>query len=279
MSAPAFDDPRAVLKRHGLRPKRGYSQNFLVSRHAVERIASAAELRPGDPLVELGAGLGTLTAALMRTGARVIAIERDPDMLRVLETELVPAGLELRKGDAASIDFGAIASELGRTPCVVGNLPYAITGAILRNLVAQRTAIARALVMVQREVGERLQAEAGGAAYGALTVFTSAAFEITQVLKLPAGAFHPAPKVQSVVLRLMPRARALAEETPSFQAVVRAAFQKRRKTLRNALGAALGPERAEHVLAATGTDPMRRGETLSVAEFAALAEALADANS
>src|SRR5262249_34736329 len=152
MSAPAFEDPRAVLKRHGLRPKRGLSQNFLVAQQTVERIAQAAELEPGAPVVELGPGLGTLTAALLRGGAGVVAIGSAPGMLRAPEAELVRFGLELRAGDAASTDFAALARELGRAPCVVGNLPYAITGAIMRNLVAQRRSIARALVMVQREV-------------------------------------------------------------------------------------------------------------------------------
>src|SRR5206468_1774461 len=113
----------------------GFSQNFLISRSAVDTIARAAVLRAGEPVIELGAGLGTLTAALLRAGARVIAIERDRDMLQVLSAELGVHGLQIRREDAASVDYAALASELGEKPAVAGNLPYAITGAILRNLV------------------------------------------------------------------------------------------------------------------------------------------------
>jgi 16S rRNA (adenine1518-N6/adenine1519-N6)-dimethyltransferase len=274
---PAFEDPRAVLARHGLRPKRGYSQNFLTSKRAVETIARAAVARPGERVVELGPGLGTLTAALLRAGARVLAFERDPEMLQVLEAELGACELALRRQDAASASYAELAAELGAPVCVVGNLPYAITGAILRNLVAQRTALSRVVVMVQREVRDRLHASPGSAEYGALTVFTSAAFELETLLKLPPSAFHPPPKVHSAVVKLTPRATPLAEETPAFQRVVRAAFQGRRKTLRNALGAAYDHAIAARALASAGIDPMRRGETLSVAEFAVLAEAAARA--
>jgi 16S rRNA (adenine1518-N6/adenine1519-N6)-dimethyltransferase len=273
MTAPDFEDPRALLARHGLRPKRGYSQNFLISRSAVEAIARAAVTRPDEPVIELGPGLGTLTAALLRAGARVIAIERDPDMLRVLQAELGACALELRRDDAASLDYQALARELGGRVSVAGNLPYAITGAILRNLGAQRGALARVVVMVQREVRDRLQAAPATAEYGALTVFSRALFEIETVLRLPPGAFHPRPKVHSAVVQLVPRAAPLAEQTPSFQRVVRAAFQGRRKTLRNALAAVYGAPAAERALERANIDSKRRGETLSVEEFATLATA------
>lgn len=274
MELPDFEDPRRALARHGLSPKRSMSQNFLTSRHAVDSIARAAELTPGDGVVELGPGLGTLTTALLRAGARVIAIERDPDMLRVLEIDLVPHGLVLERGDAAELDYAVLAARLGGPPCVVGNLPYAITGAILKNLVQHRSSIARALVMVQAEVAERLLAAPGTAEYGAPTVFTNAAFAIDTVLQLSPGSFHPPPRVRSTVVRLSPRATPLAEETDAFRLVVRAAFQRRRKTLRNALAGALPVAAAEAALAQAQIEPTRRGETLSIAEFDRLARAL-----
>jgi 16S rRNA (adenine1518-N6/adenine1519-N6)-dimethyltransferase len=271
---PAWEDPRRVLARHGLRPKRGYSQNFLISERAVTAIASAAVTAPETAVVELGAGLGTLTAALLRAGARVIAVERDPDMLRVLTAEFGSHGVQLRRDDAAEIDYGTLARELGGRLVVAGNLPYAITGAILRNLVEQRAAIARAVVMVQREVRDRLSAAPGSRDYGALSVFVQAAFEVDTVVKLGAAAFHPRPKVDSAVVQLTPRAQARAEETPAFQRAVRAAFQSRRKTLRNALTTAVAPALAARALVRAGIDPERRGETLSVEEFARLASAI-----
>jgi 16S rRNA (adenine1518-N6/adenine1519-N6)-dimethyltransferase len=266
------EDPRAALRRHGLSPKAAFSQNFLVSSSAVRTIVAATAAAPGELVVELGAGLGTLTAALLEAGARVTAIERDPDMIHVLTQDLVPKGLILQQGDAANVDYEALTRDApGGKACVVGNLPYAITGAILRNLVDSRMHLSRAIVMVQREVRDRLIAPPATAEYGALTVFTTAAFAVQTVLKLPPGAFHPAPKVHSAVVRLDVLERPRAQETPAFRTVVKAAFEQRRKTLRNALGAALGTQRAEAALAAAGIDPVRRGETLSVEEFAALA--------
>ncbi|HEY8427652.1 MAG TPA: 16S rRNA (adenine(1518)-N(6)/adenine(1519)-N(6))-dimethyltransferase RsmA [Sandaracinaceae bacterium] len=267
---PAWEDPRRALRRHGLAPKRAFSQNFLVSRTVVERIASALAPRPDELTVELGAGLGTLTAALLRAGGRVLAIERDRDMLAVLRADLGGVeGLEVHEGDAAAIDLSALAREHGPL-ALAGNLPYAVTGAILENLVRHRAALGRAVVMVQREVRDRLIAAPGTKAYGALTVFVQAGFEVEPVMRVPAGAFHPPPKVESAVVRLVPRAAPRAEETEAFRTVVHAAFRARRKTLRNALKA-IG---AEGALEATGIDGNRRGETLSIEELAALAAAL-----
>jgi 16S rRNA (adenine1518-N6/adenine1519-N6)-dimethyltransferase len=271
---PPFEDPRVVLARHGLRPKRRLSQCFLTSRPAVDAMVRAIAPAPQERIVELGAGLGTLTLELMRAGARVLAVERDPDMLAVLRDELCPHGLDLRDQDAASVDYAALAKQAGTRLCVVGNLPYAVTGAILRNLIAHRTALSRVFVMVQREVGERLRAAPGTREYGALTVFTSAAFSVEIAQRLAPGSFHPRPSVQSVVVRLLPRDPPLAYEREAFATVVRAAFQSRRKTLKNALGQNLGPSQAERILALAQIDGRRRGETLSVLELDELAKAL-----
>ena len=273
--APAWEDPRHVLARHGLRPKRGMSQNFLVSQRAADGIARAVVSEPGQSVVvELGAGLGTLTAALLRAGARVIAVERDPDMLRVLQAEFAAHAVEVLSADAASIDYAALAARAGGPLSVAGNLPYAVTGGILRNLVDARGLLARVVVMLQREVRDRLVAEAGTAEYGALTVFTRAAFEIDTVLRLGPGAFHPPPRVDSAVIRLSPRAQPLAEETDAFRRVVRAAFQSRRKTLRNALSTITERPIAEQALERAGISPDLRGETLTVVQFGTLAAAL-----
>lgn len=270
------EDPRAALRRHGLSPKAAFSQNFLVSTSAVRTIVAAAATVPGEHVVELGPGLGTLTAALIEAGAHVSAIERDHDMIHVLTQDLVPKGLVLKPGDAADVDYAALKREPGEKLCVVGNLPYAITGAILRNLVDSRAHLSRAIVMVQREVRDRLIASPGTAEYGALTVFTTAAFSVQTVLKLPPSAFHPPPKVHSAVVRLDVSDKPRAEETPAFRTVVKAAFEQRRKTLRNALRAAIGQDRAEAALTEAAIDPIRRGETLSVEEFSRLAACVPD---
>lgn len=266
-----WEDPRRVLRRHGLSPKRGFSQNFLVSRHAVERIVEALAPRPDELTVELGAGLGTLTGELLRAGARVLAFDRDPEMLAVLRAELGGVDrFEAREGDAATLDLTALAASSGRL-ALVGNLPYAITGAILRNLTVHRRALSRAVVMVQREVRDRLLAGPASKTYGPLTVFTQAAFAVEPILEVSAGSFYPPPKVDSAVVRLVPHKTPRAEETDAFRAVVKTAFGKRRKTLRNALKE-LGPS-ADEALGAAGIDGRRRAETLSVEELDAVARA------
>ncbi|MBW2460340.1 MAG: ribosomal RNA small subunit methyltransferase A [Deltaproteobacteria bacterium] len=272
---PAFEDPRKVLARYGLAPKRRMSQNFLIARSVVERIADAANAAPGAPVVELGPGLGTLTGELLRRGSRVVAVEKDPQMIAVLEAEFGDVdAFEVRAGDATSLDLGALAIELGGPLTLVGNLPYAATGAIMRNLVRQRSAIAAAVVMVQREVRDRLAADPGTSAYGALTVFVRAAFEVERVINVTPGSFHPPPKVASAVARLVPPAELRAEETETFRGVVRSAFDARRKTLRNALRRKFEGDQVDAALEATGIDGRRRGETLSVEEFRGLAEAI-----
>jgi 16S rRNA (adenine1518-N6/adenine1519-N6)-dimethyltransferase len=274
MDLPGFVDPRQLLARYGLSPKRRLSQNFLVARSVVEAIARAATDEGCALVLELGAGLGTLTLELMRRCPRVVAVEQDADMLRVLRLELAPLGLDVRHSDATTIDYRALCSELGVSDLqLAGNLPYAATGAILRRIVQQRDAVSGAVLMLQREVRDRLVAEPGTHAYGALTVFCRAAFRVDSVLHVPAGAFVPRPKVDSSVVRLRPHPSPPTVESDAFREVVRAAFQQRRKTLRNALSAVAGPDRADAALTDAGLDGGRRGETLSIEEFAALAAA------
>jgi 16S rRNA (adenine1518-N6/adenine1519-N6)-dimethyltransferase len=279
VSAPAWEDPRRVLARHGLSPKRGFSQNFLVSKHVVEQIVAALAPAPDERVLELGPGLGTLTAALLRAGAHVIAIDADRDMLKVLNSELGElTALETRHGDATAVDLAALAAPLERV-AVVGNLPYAVTGGIFRNLVDQHAHVQRAVLMIQREVRDRLLAKPATSEYGALTVFTHAVYEVQPVCLVPAGAFFPAPRVDSAVLKLIPRVQPIDATHPGFVNAVRASFEARRKTLRNALLKRLPKETVEAALTDTGIDGVRRGETLSVDEFFALGQALVRASS
>jgi len=273
----ALPDARDLLRKYDLLPKRSFSQNFLVQPGATAQIADAT-VELGRQVVELGPGLGALTWALLDRDCDVLAVELDRDMVRVLQAELgSEERLEVRQGDAADVDFIAHSDACGSKLVVTGNLPYQATGAILRSVVAQRTALLGAVMMVQREVRDRLVAGPSTKQYGALTVFTQAGFEIETVCRLRPGSFYPAPKVDSAVVRLLPRPTALAEETEAFRAVVRAAFQMRRKTLRNALRGLGDAERADGALRDAGIDPGRRGETLSIEEFAMLADCWGDA--
>lgn len=262
----SFVDPRTVLARHGLRPKRSFGQNFLVAEPVVQRIAALCAPEPGLRVVEIGAGLGTLTQALLDRGAEVTAIERDRDLLPVLREELAPSlaegRLALLEADAAQVDYRPL---LGIGGVLAGNLPYQITGRLLE--IATELSVRRAVFMVQREVADRLCASPDGDAWGQLSVFVQAAFSVERAFVVSAGCFHPAPQVESAVVVLVPLATRRAAETPAFRAVVHAAFGARRKTLRNALARVAPPE----TFASTGIDLRRRGETLSIEELAALA--------
>jgi 16S rRNA (adenine1518-N6/adenine1519-N6)-dimethyltransferase len=266
-------DARDLLRAHGLSPKRAFSQNFLIQPGAIAQIADAAAAL-GSEVVELGPGLGALTHALLDRGCGVVAVELDRDMVRVLDAELgAHARLQIVEGDAAAFDFVAFSASSGSKLVVTGNLPYQATGAILRHVVHHRALLNGAVLMVQREVRDRLVAKPGTKEYGALTVFAQAGFDIDTVCRLRPGSFYPPPKVDSAVVRLVPREPPLAEETPSLRAIVRAAFQTRRKTLRNALKSLGDDARAGRAANAAGIDLGRRGETLDVLEFARLAEA------
>jgi 16S rRNA (adenine1518-N6/adenine1519-N6)-dimethyltransferase len=274
------DDPRRVLARHGLRAKKSWGQNFLHDRSVHARIVAAAACGPEDVVVEIGAGLGTLTAALARAEpppARVIALERDGDMLSVLEAELGnEPRVTITPADAAAFDFAAASRAAGRPLVVVGNLPYQIASALVIALVEAGGAVARAIVMVQREFAQRVVAPPGSRTYGRLSVTVQQHADAKLLFHVPPGAFHPPPSVTSSVMRLVPRAAPLAPVTDAalFAEVVKQAFSTRRKMLRRALEPGFGEVLVARALAAAGIDETLRAERLSVADFARLANAL-----
>ncbi len=270
------DSPRRMLQQHGLRAKHSWGQNFLDDEAVLGDIVHAARLGPDSVVVELGAGLGHLTRALLGSGARVVAVERDPDMLRVLE-ETSAERLTVVAANAARLDLARVAGT--RPLTLVGNLPYQLTSSILFGALDQHADLLRCVFTVQKEVAERVAAGEGARSGGILTVLLGVWFDASIVRIVPARAFHPPPEVDSAVLLLEHRASPRAEvgNEAFFRAVVKAAFSHRRKTLLNSLRSdpALGD--AEHVraaLAAAGIEPTRRAETLEVAEFARLAGAL-----
>jgi 16S rRNA (adenine1518-N6/adenine1519-N6)-dimethyltransferase len=273
-------DPRAVLARHGLLPKRSWGQNFLVDRRVHARIAAAAAATAEDVVVEIGAGVGTLTAALLSDSLaprRLLAVERDPDMVAVLRAELQgEPRVELRAEDATAFDFAAAARAAGRPVVVVGNRPYQITSALLFALVDAGPAISRAVVMVQRELGARVVAPPGSKTYGRLSVMVQQRMQTRVLFHVPAGAFHPRPKVVSSVLSLVPRAEPLApvRDQATFARMVGELFSTRRKMLRRTLTDAFGEETARAALGAAEVAGTRRPEELSIADLARLADAL-----
>ena len=281
----ASDDPRRVLARHGLAAKKSWGQNFLRDRTVLARIAAAGRAGADDVVVEIGAGLGALTAALAAVQpapARIVALERDPDMLRVLGAEFAgEPRVEPRAADAARFDFVEAARVAGRPLIVVGNLPYQIASALVLAVVdaGRAGAVARAVVMVQREMAKRITAPPGSRIYGRLTVAVTQHAEARILFDVKPGSFHPAPAVISSVLSLVPRPAPLApvHDQALFEEVVKRAFATRRKMLRRALGDGFGEAAAAAALGASGIAGTKRAEELSVADFARLADAFADA--
>jgi 16S rRNA (adenine1518-N6/adenine1519-N6)-dimethyltransferase len=277
---PPGQRPREVLARYGLDAKKSWGQNFLVDVGVHERIAQAAGATGADVVVEIGAGLGTLTMALLRAAPSprgIVAVERDPDMLAVLRAELEQEPrLTIHAGDAVHFDFGAAALEAGAPIIVVGNLPYQITSALLFAIIDAGAAISHAVVMVQREFAERVVAPPGDKTYGRLSVMVQQRMEARRLFNVPPGAFFPRPRVVSSVLSLRRRERPLApvRDDEMFARIVRESFGARRKMLRRSLGDAFGDEAATAAFAAAAVAGTRRPEELSVAEFARLADAL-----
>jgi 16S rRNA (adenine1518-N6/adenine1519-N6)-dimethyltransferase len=280
MAGATTDDPRRLLSRYGLRAKKSWGQNFLHDRSVHARIVAAAGAGADDVVVEIGAGLGTLTAALVAgepPPRRVLAIERDPDMLRVLAAELGAApAVTVVDADAAEFDLAAASREAGRAVIVVGNLPYQISSALLLAVVHAGPAVTRAVVMIQRELAERVVAAPGGRTYGRLSVAVQQRARARVLFHVRPGSFHPPPKVTSSVILLEPRATPLApvRDPALFDEVVKQAFSTRRKMLRRALEPAFGAEAAGAALAAAGIEGTLRAEQLAVADFARLADAL-----
>jgi 16S rRNA (adenine1518-N6/adenine1519-N6)-dimethyltransferase len=270
------DSPRRILQQHGLRAKHAWGQNFLDDRTVLADIAQAARLGPDSVVVELGAGLGHLTRVLLDTGARVVAVERDRDMVGVLQG-MHAERLTVLAADAARLDLASVAG--ARPLTLVGNLPYHLTSSILFEVLDQHADLLRCVFTVQKEVAERVAAGEGARSGGILTVLLGVWFDASIVRTVPASAFHPPPKVDSAVLLLEHRVTPRAEvgDERWFRKVVKAAFSHRRKTLLNSLRSDPELGEAAHVreaLGAAGIDPARRAETLGIGEFARLAGAL-----
>ncbi len=276
---PAFPSAGALLERHGLRAKKHFGQNFLTSERVFRAIVDATVRADDDWIVEIGAGLGTLTARLAERvpEGKVIALERDPDMVAVLQAELGHLdNIQIESVDALRYDLRAAAKWRGDPITVCGNLPYHIAAPLLFKACAARGPVARAVVMVQKEMADRIVAGPGTKTYGAMGVMLQSYAACRLVVNAPSGAFTPSPKVDSAVVKLdftAPPALELPDEE-HHRAVVHAAFGQRRKTLRNALRAVYADDAVTAALASVGIDGGRRGETLSLVEFAALARAI-----
>lgn len=278
--ASLLSQTQALLHAHGLRPRRRRGQNFLVDPGMRDRIVAAAGLDSESLVVEIGPGTGILTEAILRTGASVLAVELDRELARLLSERL--AGnprFTIRSADALGFDFAqALHDEPRRGRArVVANIPYYIATPLILRLVRHRDLFESLFLTVQREVAERLTAAPGRKSYGSLTLACQYRASVRSVIAIPRTAFHPVPEVDSALVRfdLLDAPRVRVAEPRQLFAVIRAAFGVRRKTLRNALCRAGWPAQdVEAALERVGVAAMRRGETLTLDEFARLSDAL-----
>lgn len=263
-----------LLRQAGLRPKKRLGQNFLQDPHILEAIAQSAEIYPTDWVLEIGPGLGSLTRYLANAAQQVVAVEIDEALCQILEHVLAPwDNVQLVHGDILRL-FPADLIQV-ENYLVVANIPYYITSAVIRHLLEAPRRPRRIVLTVQKEVAERICAQPGEMNLLALSVQVYGHPSI--VLRIPAGAFYPAPKVDSAVVRIdLHRQPSLSEEClETFFKLIHAGFSQKRKTLRNALarGLSIGTSQAEALLLQAGIDPQRRAEALSLDEWGRLVNA------
>ena len=266
-----------ICKRFDIKMSKKLGQNFLIKRGIVDEIVHAAELTPGEPVLEVGPGIGTLTQGLAQSGADVTAIELDRRLLAVLDTTLASYdNVRIIHGDVLKLDVPSI---MNHKPFkVVANLPYYITTPILMSLLESKLPIERLVVMVQKEVALRMVAKPGTKDYGALSVAVQYYTEPDIVLDVPPKSFLPAPAVTSSVIRCVLRDKPPVDviDEKLFFRVVKAGFAQRRKTFSNTMKTTgLSKDRIEELLAKANIDGQRRGETFTLQEFADVANAWA----
>ena len=268
-------DVRDLLRRHNLYPKKRLGQNFLVDETTLAKVAAAAVIGPDDTVLEIGAGLGSLTRHLAEAAGRVVAVEIDSALFPALQETLKGYDqTELVQGDILRLDLGKHLN-LPDGYKVVANIPYYITSAVIRHLLESSVRPRRIVLTVQREVAERMVAQPDD--MNLLAVSVQFYSQPSLVARVPAGAFYPRPDVDSEIVRLEVRERPAVDvsDVEQFFRVVKAGFSQKRKQLRNALsgGLQLEPVQVDTWLAGTGVTPQRRAETLTLEEWAAVVRA------
>lgn len=268
-------NPAALLKRFGLRADKRLGQNFLQDEAALQKIAAAAEITDEDSVLEIGPGVGSLTRYLAASAHTVTAVELDPDLLQPLQAVLAPFNnVRVVHGDILKLAIADLIEQ--KDYLVAANIPYNITSAIIRHLLESDPKPRCIVLTIQKEVAERICAKPGDLSLLALSVQVYG--QPSVVAKIPAGAFHPAPKVDSAILRVDVYDEPLIpnELLGKFFELIKAGFSQKRKTLRNSLSSGLHISAAdsESLLKEAGVDPMRRAETLSISEWHSLCIAL-----
>ena len=274
--------PRTLLEAWQIQAKKQLGQNFLRHPAIAEKIVGVTGLAPDDTVLEIGAGLGALTVPAAHKARRVYAVETDRRITGLLKAEVLAAGLEnvrIIEKNILNLDISDIAAGASGQFVIMGNLPYHISSQVLIRLIQSRHSIHHATLMFQKELADRLLASPGTKAYGRLTVMLAYCADIQRLMNVSADSFFPRPKVDSTVLGI--RFKSTLDATPKdevfFHHVIKAAFSKRRKTLKNALAGShleLSPQAATAALVAADIDPIRRAETLTVDEFVRLSNRL-----
>ena len=276
---------KAILKKQQLAPKKRFGQNFLIDKNISAKIVRLAEIQPKDTIIELGVGFGALTRNLAETCRKVIGLEIDSGIIRYHEEEAcLPRNVTLLHQDILEADFTKLAEESGGRLKIIANLPYSISNPLLFKLIDYRDKIEWAILMLQKEVAQRLTAKTGTKNYGILTVRMAACASVHKLLELGPQQFHPRPKVDSQVVKISffpepDRATALPDyDQVFFKRIVDAAFQQRRKTLTNALSASnlveADKKEIEAALEKLGLDNRISGERLKVENFVVLTNLL-----
>lgn len=277
---------KKILADRGLSPNKKLGQNFLVHRQTAEKIVALAGVTAEDTVLELGVGLGSLTQPLAEQVRQVIGLELDAGIIAFHEEQRdLPDNVTLLHQDLLKADFGAMALQSGSPLKIVGNLPYSISNPLLFKLTENRQHLAWAVLMLQKEVGQRLTAPVGSKEYGVLSVLLAGCATVQTLMQVGPGQFHPRPKVDSVVVKIsfQPVPARVAQLPPHdpklLRRIVNAAFQQRRKTLRNALAAGsignMPREELAEFLIRTGITPETRAERLSIEDFVRLTRAIA----
>ncbi len=270
---------RKELAQYGVTPRKRWGQHFLVDRNILGKVIRAAELQKDDVVLEVGAGSGEMTVALAREVKKVVAVEIDRKLVRLLKEKTeVFANITVIEGDVLEMDFHQLGDEVTQRLKVVANLPYQISTPLLFRFIESRDRFSSLTLMLQREVAERMIAPPGGKDYGPLSIFIQSVSDLSIPFYIKPSAFFPPPKVESAVVHLTWKKRPLVrpEEEGWFKKVVKGCFGYRRKRLVNALRHADFPlpEDIEQRIEKIGIEPGRRPGTLTIQEFARLADAL-----
>ncbi len=274
--------PRTILKANLIKPRKALGQNFLSDQNVAKSIVAHAGIKPDDIVLEIGAGLGALTILAAQAAARVIAVEKDHQIVQLLKNEILLSGLDnvtVLDQDILKLNIAALKETDRHNILVLGNLPYNISSQVVVQLIHARATVRRAILMFQKELAARLTASPGSKTFGRLSVMLQYCAKPQRLLEVQANQFYPRPKVDSEVLSIQFKSQPdhQARDEGFLFAVIKAAFQHRRKTIRNSLASSqlrFDSATLEQVLNETKVDPGRRAETLTVKEFVALSNRL-----